>query len=100
MLKPPIGKLKADIPNVKQVWYANDATGAGTCDDLGYSGTLCKNMLLDIDTIPMLPTHLVMKEEHAEKAREIFAGTGINITTEGMQHLGAAIASRSYTKEL
>ena len=33
-VKPLIGKLKLDAPNVKQVWYADDATGADTCDDL------------------------------------------------------------------
>ena len=32
-IKPLIGKLKSDVPYVKQVWYADDATGAGTCDD-------------------------------------------------------------------
>ena len=31
---PLIGELKSDAPRVKQVWYADDATGAGTCDDL------------------------------------------------------------------
>ena len=44
-------------------------------------------------------THLVVKAEHA---RELFAGTGItgiNVTTEGKPHLGAAIGSRSYTVE-
>ena len=72
-VKPLIGKLKSDAPNVKQVWYADDATGAGACDDLrkfwdsleehgaryGYHSNAAK-------------THHVMKEEHAEKAREIF----------------------------
>ena len=33
-VKPLIGALKSDTPGVKQVWYADDATGAGTCDDL------------------------------------------------------------------
>ena len=40
-----------------------------------------------------------MKAEHVEKARELFAGTGINVTTDGKRHLGAAIGSRSYTVE-
>ena len=75
---------------MKQIWYADDATSAGTCDDLricyGYHPNAAK-------------THLVVKAEHAEKARELFAGTGINSTTEGKQHLGAAIGSRSYTGE-
>ena len=41
----------------------------------------------------------MIKPEHAEKARELYAGTGINITTEGKGHLGAAVSSRSFTEE-
>ena len=96
-VKPLIEKLKSDATNVKQVWYADDATGAGTCDDLkkfwevhgadyGYNPNGAK-------------THIVVKADHFEKARELFKGTGINITTEGKRHLGAAIDSRSYTVE-
>ena len=85
---------------MKQIWYADDATGAGTCNDLrvflGQStGTWCCYGYHPNAT----KTHLVVKAEHAEKARELFAGTGINSTTEGKQHLGAAIGSRSYTGE-
>jgi len=29
----------------------------------------------------------------------MFAGTGINITTEGRKHLGAALGSRSYFEQ-
>lgn len=50
-------------------------------------------MVLDMDTIcdpNAVKTHLVMKEEHADKVREIFVGTGIDITIEGKRHLGAA----------
>ena len=47
-VKPLIGKLKSDVHIVKQVWYADDTTGAGTCDDLKKSGTVCKNMVLDM----------------------------------------------------
>ena len=99
-VKPLIGELKSAAPGVKQVWYADDATGAGTCDDLrkwweslqahgaryGYNPNTSK-------------THLVVKTEHAARAREMFADTDINITTEGKRHLGAVIGSRSYTEE-
>ena len=68
-VRPLIGKLKSDAPRVKQVWYADDATGAGTCDDLkkwwdslqvhgaryGYHPNAAK-------------TNLVMKVEHAARA--------------------------------
>ena len=91
-VKPLIGKLKLDSPNVKQVWYADDASGAGTCEDLR---TFWNTLQAHGEIYGYHPNaskiHLVIKPEHAEKARELFAGTGINITTEGKQHLGAAI---------
>ena len=99
-VKPLIGKLKSNALGVKQVWYADDATGAGTCDNLrmwwdglqvhgacyGYHPNASK-------------THLVVKAEHIERARELFADTEINITAEGKRHLGAVVGSRSYTEE-
>ena len=41
----------------------------------------------------------MVKAEHADKAKEVFAGSGINVPTDGKRHLGAAIGSRSYTEE-
>ena len=40
-----------------------------------------------------------MKPCREEEARELFAGTAINVTTEGQKHLGAALGSRSYLEE-
>ena len=79
-VKPLIGELNSDAPGVKQVWYADDASGAGTCEDLrkwwdslqvhgagyGYYPNASK-------------THLVVKTEHAVRAKEMFADTDINI---------------------
>ena len=85
---------------MKQVWYANDATGAGTCDDLRMFWDSLQTHGAGYGYHPnATKTHLVVKAEHAERARELFAGTGINITTEGKRHLGAAVGPRSYTKE-
>ena len=42
---------------------------------------------------------LVVKPEKEGRAKEMFAGTGINITTEGRKHLGAALGSRSYLEQ-
>ena len=40
-----------------------------------------------------------MREEHKESASQAFAGTGVNVTSEGKRHLGAAIGSHSFTVE-
>ena len=44
-------------------------------------------------------THLVVKKEYKESATQTFMDMGINITSEGKRHLGAAIGSYSFTKE-
>ena len=90
-VKPLIGTLKSDAPGVKQVWYVDDATK--WWESLQAYGTR-------YEYHPNASkTHLVVKIEHVARAREMFADTGINITTEGKRHLGAAIGSRSYTEE-
>ena len=33
------------------------------------------------------------------EANDVFAGTGINITTKGRKHLGVALGQRSYVEE-
>ena len=98
-VRPLIDHLQSNSPAVKQVWYADDATGAASCsalrawwDDLleqgkgfGYHPNASK-------------THLVVKAEFLEKAKELFAGTNVNITTQGKRHLGAAIGSMDFTE--
>ena len=99
-ISPLINKLQQLCPDVKQVWYADDATGASTCtklrcwwDELSTHGPL-------FGYYPNPPkTHLVVKEEHEVCAIEVFDGTGVQITTEGKGHLGAAIGSRSFAEE-
>ena len=39
-----------------------------------------------------------MKAQFLEKAKQLFAGTNVNITTEGKRYLGAAIGPRAYTE--
>ena len=98
--KPLIRKLRSDIPNVRQVWYADDATGADNCEDLREFWSSLQVHGNNYGYHPnAVKTHLVVKEEYVGKARELFAGTGIIITTEGKRHLGAAIGFRSYPEE-
>ena len=41
----------------------------------------------------------VVKPEKLDDAKDVFAGTGISITTEGRKHLGAALGQRSYQED-
>ena len=49
-------------------------------------------------------SHIVVKEKYQDKAKQIFQGSKITITTEGHRHLGSVIGSKtfkeSYIKEL
>ena len=99
-MKPLIARLQSHCPTVKQVWYADDATGVASCSDLrawwdsllehgkgfGYHPNASK-------------THLIVKEQCLENAKQQFAGTNVNITVEGKRHLGAAIGARKYTEQ-
>ena len=44
-------------------------------------------------------THLIVKEEHLDKARFIFKGSEIKITKSSQRHLGAAIGSKEFKRE-
>ncbi len=84
----------------KQVWFADDATAGGKLNQLrkwwdeiilcgpsyGYFANPSK-------------TWLIVKPDHLSAAQEIFRDTGVNITSEGRRHLGAAIGSASFVKD-
>ena len=75
----------------KQVWFADDGTGAGNLKELrkwwdklvekgpayGYFPNASK-------------TWLIVKDEKLDEAKRIFKGTGVKFTSEGKRHLGAA----------
>ena len=42
---------------------------------------------------------LVVRPEKLKDANDVFAGKGINITTEGRKHLGAILGQKSYLEE-
>ncbi len=79
------------------MWFADDATAGGHVHQLhdwmyklrdigpsfGYFANPCK-------------TWLIVKDDHLSTAFKLFAGTGVNFTTEGKRHLGAALGPRSF----
>ena len=44
-------------------------------------------------------TWLIVKPEFLSGAKQVFSNTGLNITTEGRKHLGAAVWSASYKED-
>ena len=94
---PLIHRLSS-VP-VKQIWYADDAGAGGNLDGLrSWWDQLCcegKNFGYYTNSSKSC---LVVKEEKLAEARAIFDGSGISITSEGHNYLGAAIGIESFVK--
>ena len=80
-----------------EVWYADDATGGGRLlllcawwDNLVTNGPrwgyFCNGM----------KTWLVVKSDLHETTADIFAGTWVQIITQGRKHLGAVLGGHSF----
>ena len=97
---PLIDGLMKSSPDIKQVWYADDATGAGRIKHLkpfwdnscklgpsyGYFPKAAKSVLI------------VKSPELLQEAKSFFADVEIEITCEGQRHLGAAIGTDNFKK--
>ena len=97
---PLIRELNECQSNTKQVWYADDATGAGSCPNLKEWWDRLTSIGPKYGYLPKSSKcHVVVKPEFEEKAYSIFEGTSIHITTGGTRHLGAVIDSKEYREE-
>ena len=81
----------------QQVWFADDASAGGRLGQIrewwdrlislgpsyGYLANPSK-------------TWLIMKPKHLPEATKVFHDSGINTTTEGKRHLGAALGGKSF----
>ena len=75
-----------------QVWYADDSAAAGKITQVWqWWETLAKEGPRFGYFVNPDITWLVTKEAHLEAATSLFAGIGVNITSEGRSYLGAAI---------
>jgi len=86
--------------DIWQAWFADDATAAGSL--IGLCSWWCELVKLgpayDYHVKPS-KSWLIVKLEHLDLAKEIFADCGIGITAEGKCHLGAAIESWAFVEQ-
>ena len=96
-LIPLIKELK---PLSKQVWYADDATGVDTIENLKvwFDKLLERGPLYGYFPQPKKCV-LIVREEKEKLAKDLFKKTGVEITTVGKRHLGAAIGSEAFKKD-
>ena len=84
----------------KQCWCAGDATGSGSANDVRQWGDELEENGPGLGYVPNAKKcWLIVKACKEEATRELFAGTASNVTTEGHEHLEAALGPRSHLKE-
>ena len=95
---PVIQSLRNQVPSVKQVWLADDASGGGKLQDLReWYNLIVSQGKRSGYYVNEKKCWLILKvPSMEEEARKIFAGTAVNITAEGQRHLGAAVGSKEY----
>ena len=84
----------------KQVWFADDATGAGSVDSV----RTCWNAIIELGPAygyhaNAFKTWLIVKEDRQTQVQRCFEGSGIHMTTAGKRHLGAALGSPLFVEE-
>ena len=95
---PLLKQLKLCIPDIKQVWLADDATGPGKLHDLKgwWEIVIDEGQKLGY-YVNQGKSWLILKDPNKlEEAKQLFADTNINFTTQGKRHLGAAIGSTDF----
>ena len=92
-----IQNLRLRVPEVKQVWLADDSAGGERVEDLYcWYNYLCEEGKKYGYLVNGSKSWLIVKsQELADKADRVF-GDKVNITTEGKRRLGAVIGSKEY----
>ena len=95
--RPLINALREDVPEVKQVWYADDATAAGRIADLRswWSRISALGPSYGYFVNPS-KTWLVTKDGYSGLASEFFGDTNVNTTHHGRPVLGSPIGTPEY----
>ena len=98
---PLLRLLQRCVPEIKQVWLADDATGAGKLDKLKlwWDKVILEGTKLGY-FVNQSKSWLILKDpDELETAQNIFENSQIKITTSGKRHLGAALGSQDFKKE-
>ena len=98
----PLIRELSSIPNIRQLWYADDATGMGPLRGLRQWWDRIKELGVYYGYWPnAIKSTLLVKKDHLEEARELFRGTDVMITCEGVKVLGCPVGTQEYVnKEL
>ena len=83
----------------KQVAFADDLNGIGTVEPLKIWWSLLEEEGKKFGcNVRGKKSYLIVKEQHKDKAKEIFEDTNIKISTEGHRHLGSVIGRKQFSE--
>ncbi len=95
-----IDSLSIDSPDVQQIWYADDATAAGTLENLKiWWDHLSKIGPAFGYHVNLQKTWLVTSDNFSCPAAEIFGDSSVNITTDGRPVLGSPVGKPEYISQ-
>ena len=98
-IQPLITSLQV-VSTVKQCWFADDASGAGSLTKIKKWWDMLSTLGPEFGYYPNdKKCWVTVKLDKEECAKEVFKETDIKITVEGKKHLGAAIGSQEYLDE-
>lgn len=98
-IQPLITSLQGAC-DIKQCWFADDASGAGSITEIKKWWDTLSTIGPDFGYYPNgKKCWIITKPDRENIAREAFKETAINVTVHGQRHLGAAIGSREYVEE-
>ena len=99
--KPILELLQKQVPEVLQVWFADDATGAGKLEalKLWWDGIQKEGLRYGYFVKPSKSWIVLKDQTKLEQCQEIFKESPIQITCEGKRHLGAAVGTEQFKNE-
>ncbi|MCP4460896.1 MAG: hypothetical protein GY816_23180, partial [Cytophagales bacterium] len=99
--RPLIDTMSRNVCDVTQVWFADDATGAGSIESIKkYWDCLSENGP-KYGYFPKASKTVLILKNSADflTSKSIFKDTDIEITCEGQRHLGAVLGSENFKEK-
>ena len=96
--QPLVEALSTVCPSVPQIWYADDDAALGRLVELRFYWDRVLELGQGYGYLPNAKkSTLLVRRELVEEARQLFDGTGVSVTTDGLRYLGSPIGSDEYT---
>ena len=101
-IKPLIDHLASSVnkEHCAQCWFADDSSAAGKLAEIRkWWNVLCSSGP-NYGYYPLpRKTILIVKEEYLDQATQMFAGTGVTISSTGERHMGAWVGSEAHKEK-